>query len=174
MSLQHRKLLVAGDEARAATSQHHRPCSDCPWRRDSLPGWLNDKPPQWWTDRAHGEDKILCHVHLGAQCAGAAVYRRNAAKQCRDQEILKLPPDHEAVFSNRAQFVEHHSRPAILNETTQPMSEHPQLEQAKEAINEVFGDTSVSKEETLAALDDLIDHIEIRKALLHDELDAED
>ena len=104
-----RKLLVTTAEATPATQQHKKPCSDCPWRRDSVPGWLGNLGPQEWVYAAHGEARIDCHVHVGAQCAGAATYRSNVAKRPRDPETLVLPSDRERVFATWQEFLEYHA-----------------------------------------------------------------
>ncbi len=103
-----RKLLSI-EEAVAAKSQHLKPCSDCPWTREALPGWLGGVSIEEWLAAAHGEGRIDCHTLLGAECAGAAVYRANVAKLCRGA-ALRLPADREAVFGSPAEFAAHHSR----------------------------------------------------------------
>ena len=103
-----RRRFVSSDEAVQATGQHRAPCSDCPWRRDSLEGWLGSLSTEEWIAAAHGEARIECHVLLGAQCAGAAVYRANVCKQTRDTTDLRLPADRVAVFARPDEFREHH------------------------------------------------------------------
>lgn len=69
-------------------TQHTKPCSDCPWRRKAIPGWLGTAQenadeiakPQEWLDRAHGEVVVECHTNLSCQCAGISIYRANMAK----------------------------------------------------------------------------------------------
>jgi hypothetical protein len=56
----------------------------------------------------HGEARIDCHVKLGAQCAGVAIYRTNVCKSPRDPEIITLPADRDAVFGSAVEFREHH------------------------------------------------------------------
>lgn len=90
-----------------------RPCSDCPWRRDSLPGWLGEatpdnSTPEEWIRIAHAEFLLECHVISNMQCAGAAIYRRNICKLPRDKNLLTLPADREKVFAMPKQFLEHH------------------------------------------------------------------
>ena len=45
---------------------------------------------------------------MGAQCAGAAIYRANVCKSPRDGSLLKLPADRETVFADKSEFWEHH------------------------------------------------------------------
>jgi hypothetical protein len=103
------KLLTCA-EGKKACGQHKSPCSDCPWTRASVPGWLGDLSADEWLRTAHGEARIECHVHLGAQCAGAAIYRSNMAKRTHDSTHLRLPADRERVFATPTEFKDHHAR----------------------------------------------------------------
>lgn len=103
-----RKRLVTIDEAVPATRQHTRPCSDCPWARASLNGWLGGATIEEWLADAHRDVVIDCHTLDGAQCAGSAIYRRNVCKKLIDKSILVLPTDKVAVFATPMEFAEHH------------------------------------------------------------------
>lgn len=103
------RKLVTSDEARPCAVQPTQPCSDCPWARASLPGWLGGASVEEWLTAAHGEEIIPCHTLVGPQCAGAAIYRRNVAKLVRDPEALKLPADRTLVFASKAEFTQHHT-----------------------------------------------------------------
>jgi len=59
---------------------------------------------------AHGEERIECHTLLGAQCAGAAIYRANVAKRPRDKGVLLLERDRRTVFATPTEFMEHHRK----------------------------------------------------------------
>lgn len=102
------RQLISADEATVATCQHTAPCSDCPWARTSLPGWLGTLSPEEWLALAHGEGSAECHTRHGAQCAGLAIYRRNVCKSTRDPNALRLPADRERVFASPIQFLAHH------------------------------------------------------------------
>jgi hypothetical protein len=108
-----RRQLITANEAQTAKGQHKRPCSDCPWARGALPGWLGDMTAQEWVDAAHGEASAECHTLLGADCAGLAIYRANVAKSPRDPSALRLPADRVAVFASPAEFCQHHARAAL-------------------------------------------------------------
>ncbi len=96
--------------------QHRRPCKDCPWRRKSAAGWLgSEQTPEQWVQSAHDETYIECHVHEGFQCAGSAIYRKNVCKSPRFPELLVLPADHEAVFSNPSEFIAHHRSHGVVS-----------------------------------------------------------
>lgn len=102
--------LITSDEAVETNGQVNSPCSDCPWSRRSLPGWLGSSSKEEWIQAAHGEGMIECHTRLENQCAGAAIYRANMAKMCRDRSILRLPADRDKVFSTPQEFLDHHKK----------------------------------------------------------------
>jgi len=104
-----RRRLITEDEAVQATAQHTKACSDCPWSRDSLNGWLGGNTAQEWISFAHGEVYIPCHVLEGAECAGAAIYRANVGKRTRIETMI-LQPDTKTVFSNPQEFLDHHGK----------------------------------------------------------------
>lgn len=109
-----RRQLVAANEATPVQHELRTPCTDCPWSRRSLAGWLGSMSPQEWLAAAHGEALVDCHAHTfpegGApQCAGIAIYRANICKLARDPEIRKLPADRTTVFANPAEFTAHHA-----------------------------------------------------------------
>lgn len=112
------RKMITGDEATPSSRQHRQPCSDCPLRRDAVPGWLGESPTNRgelataaeWIDMLHGETRIDCHTRIGPQCAGAAIYRGNVCKMPRDRELLVLPADDRRVFSDADEFRERHGR----------------------------------------------------------------
>ena len=103
-----KRQLITSDEATPLASQPKKPCTDCPWSRGALRGWLGDLSCEEWIAAAHGEARIDCHVFAGPQCAGAAIYRANVAKLPRERSALVLPADRTAVFASPAEFCEHH------------------------------------------------------------------
>jgi hypothetical protein len=105
-----RRVLVSADEATASQRQHKKPCSDCPWRRDALPGWLGPFNAQNWARIASTDALIECHVFVGPQCAGAAIIRANMCKLPRDPDVLRLPADRVKVFSNTREFIDYHQK----------------------------------------------------------------
>lgn len=104
-----RLRCISSDEAVPTDTQPTKPCSDCPFAREALPGWLGNTSADEWIAIAHGEAKVDCHALSGPQCAGIAIYRANVAKRCRDRNILVLPPDEERVFTTRQEFLAHHA-----------------------------------------------------------------
>jgi len=104
--------MITANEAKPTKKQHTSPCSDCPWRRDSVKGWLGEMSAQEWRDLAHGEGSADCHALTQPngdawQCAGLAIYRANVCKSVRDPKALRLPADRVKVFSF-GEFVKHH------------------------------------------------------------------
>jgi hypothetical protein len=104
--------MITGDQAIVTKKQHKSPCSDCPFRRDSIPGWLGQLNVDQWVQLAHGEGSADCHTQIqgngdGWSCAGLAIYRSNVAKSVHDPSALRLPADRVNVFSF-GEFKKHH------------------------------------------------------------------
>ena len=107
------KQFVTSDEAEVVEKQITKPCSDCPWARKSIKGWLGNMKAEEWIRAAHAETIIDCHAlkhedESHPQCAGSSIYRANVSKMCRSPEVLTLKPDREACFSSPSEFTEHH------------------------------------------------------------------
>jgi len=109
-----KRQLISCEEATTATGQHRKPCGDCPWARTALNGWLGGDTIEDWLALAHGEGMMECHTLVGAQCAGASIYRANVCKLMRNPEALQLPADRERVFASPAEFRAHHEAPVQL------------------------------------------------------------
>lgn len=108
--LERRRRLLTDADAVPAKGQHEQPCSDCPWSRQALPGWLGSLSADEWVEAVHGEVRIECHALKGAQCAGSAIYRANVCKRPRDPETLLLKADRSTVFATPQEFREYHGR----------------------------------------------------------------
>lgn len=102
------RQLISSDEAVQSEVQHTNPCSDCPWTRKSLPGWLGGVPAEDWIRVAHSDTHVECHTINNQQCAGLAIYRRNVCKVVAPP-LLTLPKDKEKCFSTPMEFTAHHS-----------------------------------------------------------------
>jgi hypothetical protein len=102
--------LISSADAKPCSTQPTKPCSDCPWARMSLPGWLGGFTPEEWLQAAHGEERIDCHTLKGPQCAGVAIYRANVIKSVRDPKVLKLKRDCVDVFTSPVEFRDHHKK----------------------------------------------------------------
>lgn len=100
------------------------PCRECPWRRQSAPGWLgSEQTPEEWVQTAHRDDTVECHVHGPLLCAGIAIYRANVSKKLRDASVPRLPPDKATVFAAPAEFVAHHRAGVVSSEIKHERSE---------------------------------------------------
>lgn len=96
-----------------------KPCNDCPWRREALPGWLGPYDADGWIEAAHGEVPIACHETIPSgggwgkktkQCRGVAMYRANVCKSPMNPTIEVGPVDRENIFASPTEFREHHER----------------------------------------------------------------
>jgi len=96
-----------------------KPCAECPWRRDSVPGYLGPHSAEQWAKMAHSETAIACHMTIREeswdapgirQCAGAAIYRANVYKSPRNPEVAVMPRDTETVFTWDDEFIGHHTQ----------------------------------------------------------------
>lgn len=106
-------------------------CTDCPFRRASLPGWTGAAAPEWFVESALADHTAYgeapCHQTVdytnpdwretlpeAAVCAGALIFARNNGKLPRDPRRAKLvrqvDADPDTVFATRKEFVEHHRR----------------------------------------------------------------
>ena len=103
------RQLVTFDQAKPAKRQHKKPCSDCPFARTAVRGWLGPYTAEEWLRIVHGEGKVECHTRIGPQCAGSAIYRGNVCKDPRDRSLLTLPRNVMLVFRNPQEFIVHHT-----------------------------------------------------------------
>lgn len=88
--------MKSTDEARVTPRQHKKPCDDCPFRRNAIPGWLGGYTPRQFTLMAHGDSRMFCHTlkrdkENWHECAGAAIYRANVCKSPRLDASGKVP-----------------------------------------------------------------------------------
>jgi hypothetical protein len=115
--MSHRRgKLISSDEGRASKKQHKTPCSDCPWRRDSVPGWLGGHEPQEFVRLGHNDQTYHCHVITNQQCAGLAIFRANVIKRC-DPPNLRLPENRALIFAWDNEFLAHHERELFNTES---------------------------------------------------------
>lgn len=102
------------------------PCAACPFRRDSLPGWLGDATPEDFMAAVLGDAPMPCHETIdysdpgwkeawlegrkGKGCAGSHVFFANIHKLSRDPSRPALPADRVRVFARPQEFLSHHQR----------------------------------------------------------------
>src|SRR5271154_2443844 len=102
-----------------------KPCSQCPFRRKSMPGWLGNSSPEGFIDCIQRDEPLPCHQTIdyddprwlskwieqqgaGKMCAGALVFMANKVQRPHDREFPTMPKDPANVFSNSVEFVRHH------------------------------------------------------------------
>jgi hypothetical protein len=102
------RRLITSDEAKPSAKPLTKACSDCPWARKSLSGWLGGLSAKVWLQRAHTETLVPCHTTGNQQCAGLAIYRRNVCKQV-SPPLQELPRDEVKVFASPMEFLQHHA-----------------------------------------------------------------
>lgn len=103
--------LILSCEAKPRKRQHKSPCSDCPWARKAVAGWLGPLTPEEWVELAHSECREYCHTtSTNHECAGLAIYRANVFKVLRDPTAFQLPADRVKVFGSPAEFLAHHKQ----------------------------------------------------------------
>lgn len=97
------------------------PCAECPWRKDSMKGWLGNSTSVEFLQLSESEARMPCHMHVdyekdnwrdqaasAPQCAGRAIHFANRGKLAQNPELIKMKPDFEKVFSNPQDFINHH------------------------------------------------------------------
>ena len=100
------------------------PCNECPWRRESVPGFLGPHTAEEWVEIAHSDADIACHKTIPpgtpedgsdldemTACAGAAIFRANVFKRprhLRDKPEFDRQRDTVRVFAWNDEFINHH------------------------------------------------------------------
>ena len=106
----------------------HKPCNQCPFRRESAQGWLGP----WVANELLAalrllQEPLICHKTITEDdwdvvtenhqaCAGAAIFENNSLALSRDrataeyQRELKQIPNQvkKSVFQGSHEFLEHH------------------------------------------------------------------
>ncbi len=103
-----------------------KPCNECPFRKDSLRGWLADYTPEGLHNLVVSEISFPCHMasqsdsnielesaDLYPPCMGAISYAKKAGKLPRRQDLMERmklvnPSDMENILSPQ-EFIKHHS-----------------------------------------------------------------
>lgn len=103
--------------------QHKKPCRECPWRRNSLPGYLGASNPLEFLQTSEAETRMPCHLTVdyddpewerkqnhAPQCAGRAIHFKNRCKNPRNRGLLtEVEADREGVFTFPQEFIDHHT-----------------------------------------------------------------
>ena len=148
---------ISTDEAVTTRKQHVRPCSDCPFLRNAMPGWLGGHTIDQFVMGAHHGAVMDCHTRKKPltvlaladaeldteiygqesqhwQCAGVAVYRANLCKRPRPGEgehLLQGDKDTTTVFANPTEFIQHHSGIKNVQDPAKPARQATRKRQAR-------------------------------------------
>jgi len=100
------------------------PCDECPWRVNSIPGYLGPFSADEWVELAMTDEPIACHKTIKEvdengighwnhpamrQCAGAASFRGHVCKSPRDPQVAVGPENRDVVFEAPGPFITHHT-----------------------------------------------------------------
>ncbi len=121
-----------------------QPCSDCPFRRKAMPGWLGAGSPESFLDCMQRDEPLPCHQTIdygdprwldkwiaqenGPMCGGALIFMANKLQRSRDREFPTMPPDKTEVFSDSLEFVRHHREAAAHSWDDDAQNEGAQLQ----------------------------------------------
>lgn len=100
---------------------HKKPCSECPWRRKHVPGWLGGYPAETFTNQVQfNGPPVPCHKTLEdgskgeAMCAGALIMMKNSCKSAQHPDygdaLEHIERDTISVFSFPHEFLQHHAQ----------------------------------------------------------------
>lgn len=102
--------------------QHKTACPECPWRKDSKPGWLGAATPVQFLATAYSDQRMPCHCTVdyespdweeqakkAPQCAGRAEFFSNMCKEPRNPKLLTVNKVNPMVFGRPTAFLEHHT-----------------------------------------------------------------
>lgn len=87
-----------------------RPCRDCPFRKDTLQGWLGVER----MSEILASDSFVCHKKPDKQCAGHMLIKGNDNAFVRLATGLGIKLDltgRELVFDTERDCIEHHRNP---------------------------------------------------------------
>lgn len=112
------------------------PCSECPFRRDCLPG-IGNPDPTVYVGQAIGPFLLSCHMDPGyatnprstdlMQCAGAAMFRMSlGVNVLMPPGLHSLTPDGKA-FTSAQEMIAHH-RQITVEEAAQVIHDLPLME----------------------------------------------
>lgn len=105
-----------------------KPCKECPFKRDSIPGWLGESSgdPEDFLEQLEHPTPIPCHlsvdwdlkgveleceIRLAPACCGALQFMNNSCKLSKFKRIQDLQDEvgkNKNVFMWSKEFIEHH------------------------------------------------------------------
>lgn len=116
------------------------PCSDCPWRRKSIPGYLGvDNAAHFYWASVTAGIEMPCHKQIEYTdelwrqtqlpyvdlCAGNLIYLRNHLKRPRSDKMIdatEMVEKSDAVFQWAHEFIAHHMPGATEAEVKQAIN----------------------------------------------------
>lgn len=105
-------------------------CNECPFRKNSLRGWLGPDSPEEVIQKVHGEGGYVCHMSIagkpqmddsglvdgtkyGHQCIGAIQHASVSCKRYRQPDLeklrLELKDEDKSNILNYPEFIAHHT-----------------------------------------------------------------
>lgn len=101
-------------------------CKECPYKKDSLPGYLGELShnPERFLDQLESPHLHPCHLTVNWEdedggtenaktCTGALQYMNNTCKVSRYPQARQLQNTvgkSEKIFNRRTDFIKHHSK----------------------------------------------------------------
>lgn len=99
-------------------------CVECPFKRNSAPGYLGEVSyqPEVFLQQINGK-AMPCHLSIdweeksdkkyekAKECIGALQFMNNSFKMSRDPETAKLQKEYgksDEIFSRTSEFIDHH------------------------------------------------------------------
>lgn len=85
-----------------------QPCQNCPYRKDSLKGWLGKSRMTEFL----ASDNFLCHKNHKLQCAGHMILKGDGNVIVRTAKLMKIDvilDGKDLVFESEADCVDHHT-----------------------------------------------------------------
>lgn len=106
--------------------RHTEPCAECPWRKDSLQGYLGGQSAMMYADAVAENEIPACHLQdhgpddpKSSMCAGALAVAANACiephKTPGATAAKKLVGRRSDVFAHPKFFYEYHTGKAWLS-----------------------------------------------------------
>lgn len=100
--------------------RHTTPCSDCPFKRVSAPGWLGGYPVATYAEPVEAGLPTSCHKRdygcadpRTSLCAGALALLANTGQPAlleQHRPSVEQVGSREEVFTSSREFREHHAR----------------------------------------------------------------
>ena len=84
------------------------PCAECPFRKDSLKGWLGASKMQFILEKG----SFVCHKNTKKQCAGHMIINGNDNQFVRLAQRFGMPVElsgQDLIFNNKPDCIEHHN-----------------------------------------------------------------